>query len=120
MARPPVKSTKEEVHNALFIGKNPFHTNPPMINRAAIVKSQATLFSAVRSVLCIHVPVNIPNRQVAMDGMVLNMPSGSKVLDPDHIWLVVSTVLSSHAARLVDGSRLEGPIPGIGMKFMIT
>src|SRR5450755_1003662 len=119
MARPPVNNTKEDVHKALFIGKIPFHTNPPTTSRVAAEKSQATLLSGPRSSLFIQVPVNIPRRQVQMAGSVLRMPSGSKVLDPDHIWFVVSRVLSSQAARFVDGSRFESPIPGTGMKFII-
>src|SRR5437763_13312307 len=117
MARPPVNSTKEEVQSALFIGKNPFQINPATMRSAAAEKSQATLFSALRSVLRIHVPVNIPSRQVAIAGIVLKIPSGSKVLEPDHIWFAVSTVLSTHAAKFVDGSRLEAPMPGTGMTF---
>src|ERR1700679_3649248 len=101
MARPHVYNTKELVHNALLIGKKKFQIIPPMISR----KPACAIFNISRSVFLPpffkNVPVNTPIKQVPMAGIVPNNPSGSQVLDWDQRWLVVNTVLSTHAPRLV-------------------
>src|SRR3546814_19634259 len=71
------------------MGKNRSHARPPRMPEMPKMNIQATLFPASSSFF-IHKPHKTPPRAVATAGMVLQIPSGSPVLDDFHTWVVVS------------------------------
>src|SRR3546814_17886654 len=95
------------------MGKNRSHARPPRMPEMPKMNIQATLFPASYSFF-IHKPHKIPHRAVATAGMVLQIPSGSQVLDDFHKWVVVSKVRSIQAPSLVSVSKLGTPIPQNG------
>src|SRR5690606_14864441 len=82
------------------------------------LKIQAVLSAADFSLFFKTSPISIPNKPVATAGRVLNMPSGSQVVDDFQVWFSVRINLSIHAARLVSFSRFGAPNPGTGTKVI--
>src|SRR3546814_10060451 len=100
------------------MGKNRSHARPPRMPEMPKMNIQATLFPASSSFF-IHKPHKIPPRAVATAEMVLQIPSGSQVLDDFHKWVVVSKERSIQAPSLVSGSKLGTPVPGTGTTVIL-
>ena len=76
-----MSSAYELVQSFLLIGNQMEATSPRAIRTAPLPNSQAARVESWRRMRRMW-PARMPNRAVAMAGMVLTMPSGSQALVP--------------------------------------